>query len=1097
VEKYQRTRSIRFKLLPCGEKQIENEINAIKACDNSELKNNCIGLVAKGRELGEELKTLIVANEDKNGNLKLKKDVEIKYTWLRLYTKTEFYDFRNSNTENKKIFSLKEIDFLKDKIKNWLQTWDGNLNLLNDYIIKTTEEQHNLNRKSEIGKIVQSLSKRDSFLFIKDFISFAKFKNASDEKIKDLIKEVDVLLRLCEKGFLPTQSAGYPIARASFNYYTIFKNPKNFDEDIKNIQTQGIPENIDELVKSLEDDSVNLNKFYNIQKIIKTSKYNALSQLSTSMKLFKARAKSKFLESIQKNPNLSFEELQNYPLFSNFRIDNKSDKGKSQKNIFNDFMELNKRLQLAADKINGLKKTDKEFRAAIEEKDDIAKARGKYFTALNSNKTYFIGYVKFCDIYKIAAQRFGHLNARIKGIEKEKIESQRLLYWSAVIEQDSKQYIALIPKSGDNAKKAYEYYSRLNKKGSCKLFYFESLTHRALEKLCFTAIQEGVNKFYYGIQKELSRQKYPQYYNKKGYFIDGEYCFNNNGQKNESEVVQFYKDILNTNYVRIVLKGVRWDNLKDTVLDKSFTSFDDFKQALEKYSYVKVVKSDDNLLKELSEIYNAEIFEITSLDLNKKCKKNIKEHTDLWLKFWDETNETDNYSIRINPQITVFWRNSKFSREEKYGVDSKLFDDTKENRYLYPQYTLTTTITENAAAQNMNFAFKSAQSKKEQIANFNTQLFTAFNPEYYYGIDTGEKELATLSLTKKDNSNVSPQLFEVYTLKDLNYAKEGYIYNDKKEPVQREKLYRAIENLSYFLNKDMYDKKFQDGKFQETFNSIFEKKNVSAIDLTTAKVINGKIITNGDIITFLNLKILNARRKIYQELTENPKSVLEERDFKLYYENKKVYISRKDFDCIKPYEQIKKELFDYHSNTKKNLIQLEENINKTRKSLVGNMIGVISYLYKTHNGVIVMENLKQNTVESHRKSFEGDLARPLEFALYNKYIKENLVPPMLGEIIQLREQNNNLNEVGIINFIDEKWTSTTCPKCNEKSYKSASDEKYLEDKKEKIFNCIKCGFHNKNNPMGFESLDDNDKVASFNIAKRGFENFQNKKTSKK
>lgn len=1112
MEIYQRTRTIRFKLLPHEEnktKQIESGVNALKNQDSSKLRQNCIDLVSDGYKLSKELKTLIIAKEYKNGDIKLKKDVEIKYTWLRLYTKTEFYDFRNSNSEDKKIFSLKEIGYLEDKFKNWMQAWNDNLDLLNEYIDKTTEKEHDLNRKPEIGKIIQSLSKRDSFYFIKEFVLFAKFKNASDEKIKDLVEKVDILLTMCEKGFLPTQSMGYSIAHASFNYYTIFKNPKNFEEEIRNILTNETPENIQKLIQELEADSPNWNQISNVKNIITRlhNNYNALSQLSVSMKLFKARAKSKFLEAIQRNQNLPFRELQNHLLFSEFRMDNTLDHGKSQEEVFSDFMKLNRELHAIANKINELKQknknSDKELQAAIEKKDEIAKARGKYFTSLDHNKTYFKKYVDFCDFYKTIAQKFGYLNARLKGIEKEKIESQKLLYWSVIAEQNNKQYIAFIPKSNDNAKRAYEYYSGFSGKGDCKLFYFESLTHRALEKLCFAGIKEGTNKFYHGIKRELSQQKYPQYYkinNRNGFiFIDGEYFFNNNRQKDESKAIQFYKDVLNTKYARTVLRGIQWDNLKDNVLNKTFYSFDAFKQALEKHSYVKFVKCNNDLLEELSKNFNAEIFEITSLDLEKKTKENLKEHTDLWLQFWNETNETSNYPIRINPQITIFWRNSKLSREEKYGKDSKLFDDNRSNRYLYPQYTLATTITENAATQNVNFAFKDARSKKEQIKKFNLQLLESFNPKYSYGIDTGKKELATLSLTKTGDK-ILPQLFTVYTLKDLGYSKKGYIY-DKDKLVLREKPYKAIENLSYFINEQQYNKTFRDGTFKETFDFLFDIKEVSAIDLTTAKVINGEIITNGDITSFINLRILNAKRKIYQELTKNPSAELKEDDYKLYFEKEEnktidVYISKKEFDCVKTYEAIKQELFDYFKKSK-NSVQLEENINKARKSLVGNMIGVISYLYKTYKGIITMEDLNQSVVESHRESFEGDLARPLEFALYNKFIKENLVPPMLSEIIQLREKKNNIDKVGIINFVSEDATSTTCPNCGTKSYVSSEDKTYLEDKNSGIFYCKKCSFHNKNNPIGFESLDSNDKVAAFNIAKRGFSNFIIDKTAKK
>src|SRR5208282_5143981 len=223
------------------------------------------------------------------------------------------------------------------------------------------------------------------------------------------------------------------------------------------------------------------------------------------------------------------------------------------------------------------------------------------------------------------------------------------------------------------------------------------------------------------------------------------------------------------------------------------------------------------------------------------------------------------------------------------------------------------------------------------------------NQLWFYGIDAGEIELATLALMDKDKK---PQSFTVYELKDLDFSKEGYIYNKERVLVIREKPYKAIQNLSYFLNEELYEKTFRDGKFKETFNDLFKEKHVSAIDLTTAKVINGKIISNGDIITLLNLKILHAQRKIYQGLITNPQAELKEKDYKLYFETaekepvKGIYISRLDFEHIKSYHEIKNSLFTYFANQQKNEARVEDQINQTRRALVGNMTGVIYYLYQ-------------------------------------------------------------------------------------------------------------------------------------------------------
>jgi len=99
------------------------------------------------------------------------------------------------------------------------------------------------------------------------------------------------------------------------------------------------------------------------------------------------------------------------------------------------------------------------------------------------------------------------------------------------------------------------------------------------------------------------------------------------------------------------------------------------------------------------------------------------------MEFWSENNQSNNYLTRINPQLTITWRDSKESREKKYGEETSLYDVNKNNRFLKPQYTISFTITENATTQTMNTAFKDAQTKKDQIHEFNKQLFQSYQPQ--------------------------------------------------------------------------------------------------------------------------------------------------------------------------------------------------------------------------------------------------------------------------------------------------------------------------------------------------------------------------------
>jgi len=246
------------------------------------------------------------------------------------------------------------------------------------------------------------------------------------------------------------------------------------------------------------------------------------------------------------------------------------------------------------------------------------------------------------------------------------------------------------------------------------LCYFESMTYRALRKLCF-----GVNgnTFLPEIQKEL-----PQY-NQNPF---GEFCFKKeNNEPDDADLIRFYQDVLQTGFVKKNLTLPQ--AVFDEVGKQPFSSINDFKIALEKVCYVrhKIVRSDvvDQLIKE----NDAQVFGITSLDLQKKEKKGLKAHTRLWLDFWKEENEEGHFNLRLNPEISITWREAKESRIEKYDEGSELYDPSKKNRYLHPQFTLITTFAENALRNEISYAFEDTKKKGEAITDFNSNTLSEFH----------------------------------------------------------------------------------------------------------------------------------------------------------------------------------------------------------------------------------------------------------------------------------------------------------------------------------------------------------------------------------
>ena len=208
-----------------------------------------------------------------------------------------------------------------------------------------------------------------------------------------------------------------------------------------------------------------------------------------------------------------------------------------------------------------------------------------------------------------------------------------------------------------------------------------------------------------------------------------------------------------------------------------------------------------------------------------------------------------------------------------------------------------------------------------------------------------------------------------------------------------------------------------------------------------------------------------------------------------------IYSRRRNHDVFFPYDKVKEKLNEkfeklkeFYKNPKGfgekvfDMSRLELNINNTRRSLVANMVGVIKYLYdhfcEGTKCFIAMENLDPKMYEAHRQEFEGDILRPLEWALYKKFQSECLVPP-ISELLKIRKEGTN--QFGIVKFVSRDLTSSSCPKCGKKN------PNFEVEKTKKKFVCPNdCGFDIQKNDAVFGTLDDNDKIAAFNIAKRCF-----------
>ena len=603
------------------------------------------------------------------------------------------------------------------------------------------------------------------------------------------------------------------------------------------------------------------------------------------------------------------------------------------------------------------------------------------------------------------------------------------------------------------------------------------MTSRALRKLCFGATGTKDTDFLMNIKNELSEYKK----------VEGIFSFQNRYKEiDERRLVEFYQKVLKSDYARKELEISIFDNLED-ILNTEFQTLNKFQSALEKSCYIKKSHiTDDEVKTKLLEMNGSLLFQITSYDLL-LCDKSIKNrrHTELWNEFWSEKNQNC-YPIRLNPEISVLWREKQDNKIQK-----DRYDQVIRNRFLAPQWNLKVTLTLNATEERIDLSFKKSEDIKKEIRKFNKKFDEYIQNKniFYYGLDRGLKELATLCVIREDPGSkeeffVHP--ISIYKLKEKYYSHQGDIKHT------------ASKNPSYFIKKPAF----------------FEKSKKPTLNLTTAKLIDGKIVENGDIFTYLKFKELSAKRRLFKYksnikeqkvfISEDKKSIAIKTMEQGEDKSVPVYYFREEFKKILSIEGIKNNLQSYldrlYNNQKEELSLTEDKINHLRKAIASNIVGILSFLHRQTPGLIILEKNQKG------RSNEENIAGQLEWALYKRFQTEGLVPPCLKEVDILLEHSkgdqtghrhktntqDTINNFGLIHFIKPDDTSQICPKCNKKS----NSDGFKKRKKEGWFKCEKCDFNTKRPPEEVSFLNDPDKIAAYNICKKGREFQSNKRNFK-
>ena len=1150
---YSYTKGLRFRLnhaqgkLPEPDTAAEADLN--KLCE-------------AGRRLAEELEKFIYRPKANNpAALACDRQVLINKKWLKQFFKDNFYEQRRRANE------LYCLPYAREGIARWRKDWQNIL----DNIQKANEAaSHDKTRRSDIASLLLQLDQRDQFPFIQEFARYARHKNRKNP-LPDHTEAVEEQLQAALAKYAPAQGAGIVVAAASLNYYTVNKKSKEYYND--------------EIEKAKE-------------------KYDQLSPKYEEMKENKAAQKSRLLEQMLAD-RLNLEQIEEDQELSLFH--QAEDQGCLKKvywltrEIRRLAAELNEHKSRHGAGTGHYRKLEDELKKAKQERGFyfIRNARGKI------HKDYLRGWWDYCEDYKKTAMKLGKVKAQLLGLEKEQQESQQLRYWAVFLRREERLSLCCIPLHKCQEAKKYIEKKVNTKAGSAdsevNLYRFHSITQRALHKLCFAESSS--------FAADLPRDLQDMRSNANKASNDPEQIARqrsrNPKQKTKAQLeLELFQALLKDSETTRNLELSRFDfsaALRAKQLDEFQMAFDEAGYNVEKISL------GSTRAKTFVDRFKVLEFELTSYDLEKRNENAhqtpasaARRHTQLWRQFW----QGEAGDVRLNPELKIRLRKADPDLAEylrKKGFDLK---QTKHRR-LQDQYNLHLTMELNAGRLHQELAFTKADEINEKIDRFNE----TFNRQHWaqswkYGIDRGQIELATLCLARFDENDTYvhdgktrlrphfPQGAEdikVYTLRPEKYSHRA-ISERETRPRQERREKQVIVNLSYFIDR------IEDPEW-------FSQHTCTCIDLTTAKVISGKLISNGDILTFLKLKYEAAKRVLFDLVAKGAITVENKRlnwgseasngsaSIELryvgpaseaepgktaartvyYFEgaqgrnyegltlgNGRIYTRETIREALQDYlDTLLREQAKPTGAVNKHVPPIDK-INHLRDALVANMVGVITHLQQLYPGIVILEDLDMDLIQEHFQALNIDISRRLEFALYRKFQSLGKAPPHLKDLTQRRErlherrkqeiqekaykmdkkwllknkdadaerqakqkeqhwkqanaeirgEKNFSSQIGAIVFVDEYKTSKNCPYCGRTMNWSQDNIDSKLKFEQHRFSCGKhksCGFDTDrfaDNPHlepplaqpaeagaapnfdAFKEIDDPDKVAAYNVAKK-------------
>jgi hypothetical protein len=999
---------------------------------------------------------------------KLNQKIEIKHNWIKIYHKNIYH---NKLCKETKISQLSKLEFVKTLLFNngskndklygnyinkpdWIKVQSDNIeelnlnlqNLLNETKINVYGSK-NTGRYSEIRYLLNIINCNNGFIQFYDLFTNGYLKLPNSTKIINLQKELLIIGEDIKSNlnnlikFLPINNTlGELMYKASFNYNTINKEPKMYQDEINelNILLKKFPINPTDKTFLIDKLKIQYSDFENLN----------FYELKNYLKAFKAKAKSSIYEILQ-NTDFKFEDFKG---FNNVEFD---------KQILNLSIYNHINLTMYYNLINEIPKLRSQNKLEVKRASSII---GSILikSSVESN------YKKFENLYKKISKKYGELLAQKKGYQNQLEDAKNLSRWAFVsIDTDNCFNVYTIPK-GENLIKIKKEVYNLDIKKQIKIKFLHSLQFNAFDKLLFKnpdLIDQSTDNTF---RLELSTQLD----NNLNNFLNNEEHYSY-AKRTEDSKITFYQKLLKNKFVSDRLNLEFFESKKlELLMNTNFADFQQFELEFNKVMYVWVDSSIsiENLQLceklELTNPNNSNLdyqvkreFDLTKNQFNYNLKPNNKkpnQNTKVLKLLLDDINsDSKDFMNKLAPEFSLFKRQPNQSKIKIYDR----FKKTRLNTILPDSYryaseldTIVFSFDMNTDSKHITLGFKNESQVNELMAKSNTNYLNYIKSNFesasdliYIGIDRGEKELLSLSCIKfkssqyEINGKCLPE-FEVIDLKKLvNYY---VIDNDN---INDENIVKLLKNPTN--TKGIIGNPF-----------VRNEQEVNCLDLTSAKLVNGNIYQNGDFFTYLKSIELFYKNKLFEVLN----STIQKENMNFEVKNQVFYKTQyleKTLDQFKleniklvlgetNYNNWKTDLiaslnfeFEKFSNNNSNT-KLKQNIKKIKSNLSANHIGIINFIkqelekkYGANSVVVCLEcfELDSNKI-AILKSFENFF--DFEYRLINKFKKEfgDLdFLPYYKQFIQnntLRQENISLYfNVNNCFFVPHLNSSKTCPIC--------------------------------------------------------------------